>query len=281
MNYRHEFHAGNFADVVKHVALSRIVAHLALKPAPFRVIDTHAGAGLYDLSGPEATRTGEWRDGIARLFEATFDPEVRTLLAPYLDAVLACNQPRRLTRYPGSPLLLRIWLRPKDRLLACELESRAAAALVENLDGTRRAKVLKMDGWSALAAHLPPKERRGMVLIDPPFEAPDDFARLAAGVAQARRKWATGIYLLWYPVKDRKGPDRLATQLRRSGGKILRAEFSTARRMDPDRLTSCGLIVVNPPWTLEKELTVLLPALAECLGCGQGKFRVDWLAREN
>lgn len=281
MNYRHGFHAGNFADVLKHATLARIVAHLREKPAPFRVIDTHAGAGLYDLAGPEAGRTGEWREGIARLVKAAPPAEARALLAPYLDAVMALNPGGRLKAYPGSPMLVRAWLRPRDRLIACELEPKAAASLAKNLATSTRAKAMPIDGWTALSAYVPPKERRGLVLIDPPYEAPDEFVRLAEAFAQAHRKWPSGIYLLWYPIKDRVGPDALAKRLKALRiGKILRAELTITRVPAADRLIGAGLIVVNPPWTLERELAVLLPALAACLSPGEGGFRLDWLARE-
>jgi 23S rRNA (adenine2030-N6)-methyltransferase len=281
MNYQHGFHAGNFADVVKHVTLARIVSYLREKPAPFRVIDTHAGAGRYDLSGPEAARTGEWREGIGRLLNAALAPDVGLLLSPYLDAVAALNPGGRIKVYPGSPLLVRAWLRPRDRLIACELEPRAAAALTKNLATSTRAKALAIDGWTALAAYLPPKERRGLVLIDPPYEAPDEFARLAAAFEAAQRKWASGIYLLWYPIKDRSGPDALAKRLKALRiSKILRAEMTTTNVPAADRLIGTGLVVVNPPWPLERELAVLLPALADCLAPDNGGFRLDWLARE-
>ena len=281
MNYRHEFHAGNFADVVKHATLARIVSYLREKPTPFRVIDTHAGAGLYDLSGPEAARSGEWREGIGRLLTAELAPDVRMLLSPYLDAVAALNPAGRLKVYPGSPLLVRAWLRPRDRLIACELEPQAAAALARNLATSTRAKALAIDGWTALSAYLPPKERRGLALIDPPYEAPDEFARLAEAFGAAQRKWASGIYLLWYPIKDRSGPEFLAKRLKALGiGKILRAEMTTANVPAADRLIGSGLIIVNPPWTLERQLAVLLPALAAALSDGKGGFRLDWLARE-
>jgi 23S rRNA (adenine2030-N6)-methyltransferase len=282
MNYRHGFHAGNFADVVKHATLARIVSYLREKPAPFRVIDTHAGAGLYNLAGPEAERTGEWRDGIGRLLKAPLTPEVRALLAPYLDAVTALNPGGRIKVYPGSPILVRTWLRPGDRLIACELEPHAAAALAKNLATSTRAKAMEIDGWTALSAYVPPKERRGLVLIDPPYEAPDEFARLADAFREAHRKWANGIYLLWYPIKDRAGPDALAKRLKALRiGKILRAEITLARVPAADRLIGTGLILVNPPWTLEQELAVLLPSLAGTLAPGEGGFRLDWIAREN
>ncbi len=282
VNYRHAFHAGNFADVFKHAVLCRILHYLRGKPAAFRVIDTHAGAGLYDLAGAEASRGGEWHDGIARLMAAQLAAPVAALLAPYLEVVAALNERGRLKVYPGSPALARAWLRPQDRLIACEIEPQAFAALSRNLRGDIRIKTLEIDGWTALGAYVPPKERRGLVLVDPPFEQDSDFFRLARGLAVAHRKWATGIYALWYPIKDRGEPDALAKKLRRLGtAKILRAELNVAPLSDPTRLNGCGLILVNPPWTLESELSVLLPALAAILGRdGKGGFRLDWLNRE-
>jgi 23S rRNA (adenine2030-N6)-methyltransferase len=282
MNYRHAFHAGNFADVLKHIVLCRVLAHLHGKPTAFRVIDTHAGGGLYDMSGPEATRSGEWRDGIGRVRAARFTGEVAALLAPYLDAVAACNPGAELIRYPGSTALARAFLRPRDRLIACEVAPDAAASLAHALSGDARCKVMRIDGWTALRAQVPPKERRGLVLVDPPFEQPDDFVRLRDGIAAAHRKWATGILILWYPVKDRTGPDLLAKGLPQLGvEKSLRIELTGGPPAAPGRLHRCGLIVVNPPWTLERDLSVLLPALAGCLSSGRsGAHRVDWLAPE-
>lgn len=282
MNYRHAFHAGNFADVFKHAVLCRIIAYLREKPAAYRVIDTHAGAGLYDLAGSEASRGGEWRQGIALLLAAQPDPAAAALLAPFLDVVAALNAPGQLKIYPGSPALARAWLRPQDRLIACEIEPKAAQALTANLRGDVRIKTLRIDGWTALEAYVPPVERRGVVLVDPPFEADDDFTRLANGLAAAHRKWATGIYALWYPIKSRAEPDALAKNLQRSGiTRILRAELTVAPPDDVTRLIGSGLILVNPPWTLEKELKILLPMLAGIMGRdGKGGFRLDWLAGE-
>jgi 23S rRNA (adenine2030-N6)-methyltransferase len=284
MNYRHAFHAGNFADVLKHAVLARILVHLGEKAAPFRVIDTHAGAGLYDLTAEPATRTGEWRDGIGRLVEADLPEEVRALLAPYLAAVRAANPGGGLRRYPGSPLIALGLMRPQDRLVACELEAGAAAALAALLRRDTRARAVEIDGWLALNAYVPPKERRGVVLIDPPYEEKHEFAHVADALAAAQRKWATGIFLLWYPIKERAGPDRLAAALRRAATaqvapKILRAELE----WEPDasgRLSGAGLIIVNPPWRLAEEMEQrLLPTLLSVLGrptVGQGKM--DWLA---
>jgi 23S rRNA (adenine2030-N6)-methyltransferase len=282
VNYRHAFHAGCFADVLKHAVLARILHYLRGKPAAFRVIDTHAGSGVYDLADAEASRGGEWHEGIERLMAATLEAPVAALLAPYLEVVGALNERGRLKTYPGSPALARAWLRPQDRLIACETEPHAAAELQRNLRGDIRIKTLAINGWTALGAYVPPKERRGVVVVDPPFEEDAEFSRLAQGLAAAHRKWPTGVYLLWYPIKDRGGPDTLAKGLRRVGpAKILRAELSVGPLSDPTRLNGCGLILVNPPWTLENELSVLLPALARTLGkAGKGGFRLNWLVRE-
>jgi len=289
MNYQHAFHAGNFADVHKHVVLTRILDYLRQKPAAFRVIDTHAGAGRYDLLGIEAARSNEWRDGIGRLFASPFalprpgvaagDP-ARALLAPYLDIVAAINSGGRLQLYPGSPLIAKALLRRQDRLIACEIEPSAAASLKTSLHGDARAKALAIDGWMALLANIPPKERRGLVLIDPPYEETIEFARLADAFAQAHHKWPSGLYLLWYPIKAREAPDALARQLLRLDvPKILRCEFSIAPPRADAALAGSGLIIVNPPFPLERELRLILAALTRLLA-PQGDYRLDWLARE-
>src|ERR1051325_7801242 len=229
MNYRHAYHAGNFADVMKHAVLARVLTHLRDKPAAFRVIDTHAGAGVYDLGGLEAGKTLEWRDGIGRVMGADLDAGIRALLAPYLDAVKALNPSNALAVYPGSPALTQSLLRPQDRLIACELEPQAAAALAGHLRGDARAKAVAIDGWTALSAYVPPKERRGLVLIDPPFEQPQEMSRLTQGLAAAHRKWPTGCYLLWYPIKEAAEVAGFVRKLARLGiGKMLRIELSPA-----------------------------------------------------
>ncbi len=286
MNYRHAFHAGNFADVVKHAVLSRIVMYLREKPAAFRVIDTHAGSGVYDLAGPEAARTGEWREGIGRLVgegAADVPAAARALLAPYLDAVASLNPGGLLTTYPGSPALAQAMLRRQDRLIACELEPQAAAALNNRLRGDPRAKALAIDGWTALAAYVPPKERRGVVLIDPPFEQPDEYSRLANGIAGAHRKWATGIYLLWYPIKDAAEAAAFVRKLGRLGiARMLRVELIVATGSELSGLRGSGLVAVNPPWTLHDELKLLLPALATALRRNSdSKLTLDWIANES
>jgi 23S rRNA (adenine2030-N6)-methyltransferase len=282
MNYRHGFHAGNFADVHKHVVLARVIAHLHRKPTPLRIIDTHAGPGRTDLTGPQARQTGEWHDGIERLLAAALSAEVRALLQPYLHAVARFNPIGRLIAYPGSPLLATTWLRGDDRLVACELEPDAAQSLAQNLKGEARATAIAIDGWTALAAFLPPKERRGVVLIDPPFEALGEFARLAEGLLTAHRKWPTGIYLLWYPIKEPRQTAAFASRIMRlKVPKILRTELKIAAATDQAQLLGSGLLVVNPPWTLESELKILLPALTLALARDPGgSCNLDWLVHE-
>jgi 23S rRNA (adenine2030-N6)-methyltransferase len=280
MNYQHAFHAGNFADVHKHVVLTRILTHLRAKPAAFRVIDTHAGAGRYDLLAEEPSRGGEWHAGIERVWEAAkgkLAVEVRDLLGPYLEAIAAYNPGGDLRTYPGSPLIAARLLRPQDRLIACELEPRSAAALTATLRGDRRAKALAIDGWTAMGAYVPPKERRGIVLTDPPFEDAGDFTRLSGALAGAHRKWPTGIYLLWYPIKGREASEGLARRMQRLAiPKVLRSEIMLGPPRGDAGLVGSGLIVVNPPFTLEANLQALLPALGPILA-PQGTNRVDWL----
>ncbi|WP_454632171.1 23S rRNA (adenine(2030)-N(6))-methyltransferase RlmJ [Bradyrhizobium cenepequi] len=282
MNYRHAFHAGGFADVIKHIVLVRILLYLQEKPAALRVIDTHAGAGLYDLTSDEAQRGGEWLTGIARLMQARFSKEALPLVLPYLDIVRAFSPPGELKAYPGSPLIARALLRPQDRLTACELEPEARKRLIDALRRDAQARVVDLDGWTALPAFVPPKERRGLVLIDPPFEAKDEFERLGQGFSEAFAKWPTGSYLLWYPAKSRRVTDDLArhvaseTGKAKPAGKCLRLEFSVAPREADSGLVSTGLLIVNPPWTLAGELKIILPELEKPLGQGgAGRFRLE------
>jgi 23S rRNA (adenine2030-N6)-methyltransferase len=248
MNYRHAFHAGNFADVVKHALLARVIAHLCKKEQAFRVIDTHAGTGLTDLAGDEARRGAEWQDGIGRVWQHPF-------------AADAC--------YPGSPQLIRHWLRPQDRLIACELEPDAARALSRNLQGDARIKAIAIDGWTALNAYIPPKEKRGLVLIDPPYEQENELQRAADAIGAAHRKWSGGIILLWYPVKDAREITRFIKQLAAMHlTKSLQIQLSRTGMTDT-RLRGTGLIVVNAPWTLQAEAQILLPALSNVFWPGE------------
>jgi 23S rRNA (adenine2030-N6)-methyltransferase len=282
MNYRHAFHAGGFADVIKHIVLVRMLTYLQEKPAAFRVIDTHAGAGVYDLTSDEGRRGGEWLTGIARVMQARFSEKTAPLVKPYLDIVRAFNPARELAAYPGSPLIARALLRPQDRMTACEVEPKARKRLIDALRRDTQARVVDLDGWLALPAFVPPKERRGLVLIDPPYEQKDEFERLAVGFSEAFAKWPTGSFMLWYPVKSRRATDTLARHVTEavgagpSPGKSLRLEFSVAPQAIGGALASAGLLIVNPPWTLIGELKAILPELEKPLGQGgAGRFRLE------
>jgi 23S rRNA (adenine2030-N6)-methyltransferase len=273
VNYRHAFHAGNFADVMKHVLLVRILTHLRRKETPFRAVDTHAGIGLYDLSSDEAERTGEWQGGIGRL-DAPFGPEAEALIAPYR-AVLAAVRARHGNAYPGSPLVIRECLRPQDRAVFVELHPEDGQVLARRFKRDPLAKVLHLDGWTAFHALIPPKERRGVVLVDPPFEEPGELDRLARELAKAVRKWPTGIFVGWYPIKDPGAIEAPAATLAATApGKALRLELMIDSPTDPARLNGCGVFVLNPPWTLKDEAEAILPALASRLAReSYGAFR--------
>ncbi len=278
MNYRHAYHAGNFADVVKHAVLTLLLRAIAAKHRPFCCLDSHAGIGRYDLSGPEASKTGEWREGIGRLMAA---PDPPPLARPYLDLVrqfnpgLAGGHPRT---YPGSPRLARALLRPGDRLLLAELHPTDSATLRAEFRGDEQVAVHHRDGYEALKALVPPIERRGLALVDPPFEAEDEFRRMVRGVAAAHRRWPTGVYALWYPVKDRAPVERFHRDLADTGiARILAAELTLWPETGSDRLNGCGMILVNPPWRVPAQLGELLPGLHVILTRGGGGSRLVWL----
>ncbi|MER8484914.1 23S rRNA (adenine(2030)-N(6))-methyltransferase RlmJ [Mesorhizobium sp. M1322] len=280
MNYRHAYHAGNFADVVKHVVLSRLVEYLKQKDKAFRVIDTHAGIGRYDLSSTEAQKTGEWQGGIGRLVDAAMDAPAAALLAPYLEAVRSLNPEDGVKKYPGSPLIARYLMRKQDRLSAIELHRQDAAKLRALFQGDFQTRVIELDGWLALGAHLPPKEKRGLVLVDPPFEEEGEFDRLVDGLRKAHKRWPSGIYALWYPVKDRKAVAAFRKALVQSGvPKLLDIGFEIRPPSAEPSLDGSGMVVVNPPFTLERELRTLLPALHKLLVVEKpAHWTLEWLA---
>jgi 23S rRNA (adenine2030-N6)-methyltransferase len=267
MNYRHVFHAGNFADVLKHTVLARILDYLKRKPGAFRVIDTHAGIGLYDLTSEEAQKTGEWCGGIGRLIEGTLPDTAAALLRPYLDTVRAFNTEGGIRYYPGSPLVTRHLLRDIDRLTAIELHPDDSMALRERFAGDWQVRVIALDGWLALGAHVPPKEKRGLVLVDPPFEKEGEFDRLVDGLVKAYRRWPGGTYALWYPVKDRDAVERFRARLGQTGiEKMLDIVLEIRAPSSEPRLDGCGMVVINPPYVLEEEMSALLPVLCRILG---------------
>ena len=272
MNYRHAFHAGNFADVLKHVVLALIVRHLNGKPAPWSYLDTHAGCGIYDLGGEQAERTGEWRNGVGRLEGRALGEAAEAILAPWrevLAGVAADHPGARL--YPGSPEIVRRMARRDDRLRLCEMHPKDCAALSDAMGRDRRVKVVEIDGWTALGAWLPPRERRGLVLIDPPFEEPGELGRMAEAFSRAYRVWPTGVYALWRPIKDPAETRPFLEALRASGAtKLLRVELLVREPSDPKVLSGSGLIIANPPWTLESDFRSGLPEVARALSQGPG-----------
>ena len=266
MNYRHGYHAGNFADVLKHLALCELLRLLTVKDKKLFVIDTHAGSGGYDLAGDLARRTHEAEAGVLRLM-ALPKAGMPGAVARYLAAVTAYDRKfgpagGGLRRYPGSPRLVRWALRPGDRFVACELHPADALALKREFAGDRAVEVQQTDGYHALKAMLPPVERRGLVLIDPPFEAADEFARLQRALRQALRRFATGCYALWYPIKDEAAVAEFVAAL--AGLEAVTLEL----RLDgapPGKLAACGLAVVNPPWKFEETMAEALPWVARAL----------------
>ncbi|MGE0205695.1 MAG: 23S rRNA (adenine(2030)-N(6))-methyltransferase RlmJ [Hyphomicrobiaceae bacterium] len=274
MNYRHAYHAGNFADVHKHAVLALVLAHLSAKVTPFRVVDTHAGIGRYDLAAVEAEKTGEWTAGIGRLLgedSAPIPDEITPLLAAYLDAVRAENADGVLRWYPGSPRIARSLLRPDDRLIAVELHPEDTQALAAEFRRDRQVKVLAIDAWHALKSLLPPKERRGLVLIDPPYESTTEVDDTFAGLRAGLRRFANGVFMLWYPIKATASVlDMQARLAQLEVDKLLISEL-VVRRPDGDgRLHGSGLALVNPPFQLRAQLDVLLPFLAARLSQGKG-----------
>jgi 23S rRNA (adenine2030-N6)-methyltransferase len=283
MNYRHGFHAGNFADVFKHAIIGRILVYMTLKDAPLRFIDTHAGAGRYDLDSEDARRSPEWRDGVARLLKARPQAEIASLLEPYLAVIGPFDEAEgRPLSYPGSPALAQALLRAQDRLALCEAHPQEQAALVAAVGRDRRVSVIGGDGYVALNAAVPPKERRGLVLIDPPFEAPQESARVEAALAGALRKWPRGTYVLWRPIKDEREDAHFRNAIAAIGApNMLRLEIDVgAIAPGPHSpLRRAGLIVVNPPFGLVEEARALMPWLAKLLTrAGKGAHVVEWLS---
>jgi 23S rRNA (adenine2030-N6)-methyltransferase len=259
MNYRHAFHAGNFADCMKHALLISLLRALAAKPKGFAVLDTHAGAGAYDLSSAEAARTGEWRRGIGRLHGITEAP-----LADYVALAGPTGQ------YPGSPSLVRALLRPQDRLMCCELHPADAASLRTLFRQDPQVAVHARDGWEAVKALTPFPEKRGLVLIDPPFEEPGEFERLAASIGLLAHRFRAAVQACWYPIKHRAPVRAFHDALRTSGVRdLVAAELWLREPTDPQRLNGCGLLVANPPWRFEATASDILAALLAQLGDGE------------
>lgn len=278
MNYRHAYHAGNHADVLKHVVLTRVLAALNRKDKPYRVIDAHAGGGLYALNGVEAGKTREWEGGIGKL-ATPFAPEIETLLASYRRIIADLNPAGGLNFYPGSPEIAARLMRTDDRLIVNELHPEEAARLTDSYRRDRRVKVLELDAETCVKANLPPPERRGLVLIDPPYEQKDEAAKAARTLGEGVSRFATGVFMLWYPIKAKGEEDAIRAAARALGvAGTLTAELRVREPFREGGLAGSGIIVVNAPWKLDEELALLLPALAGRLGIGNwGDGRMDWL----
>jgi len=274
VNYRHIYHAGNFADVFKHVVLLMLLEQFQRKETPYCYVDTHAGAGLYDLASEQALKTNEAAEGILRLLKASDMPEP---VAAYCRAVQALNERQGaaadvLHWYPGSPWLARFAARPQDRLALCELHPETHAALKENFRRDRQVQIQLLDAYTAMRALLPPKERRGMVLIDPPFERTDEFAAIVTALTQAVKRWQGGTYAIWYPIKQREPVKKFYSRLKNSGIRnIFVQEFIIHPELTAERLNGCGMVIVNPPWQLPAQLATAIPWLIHALAPDGGE----------
>lgn len=279
LSYRHGFHAGNFADVFKHVVLTLLLRSLRRKDKPFCYLETHAGAGRYDLRDRLSSKNREFLSGIVRLRDRSHVPD---LLTDYLAAVHALNQGDALRWYPGSPLIARRLLRPQDRMVLCELHGTEIMGLRDLFARDRQVSILHREGYQALKALLPPPERRGLVLCDPAYELKDERARLADALGAACAKWPTGMFAIWHPIQQRSDTERLYRRFKNSGcPKILLAELSIRPDEPTKQMKGSGMILLNPPWQIDEELAGALPWLWEALSeGGLGGWRVDWLVRE-
>lgn len=277
--YRHVFHAGNFADVLKHVVLTALLQRLQQKDSALCVLDTHAGIGRYDLTTPEARKNAEFEAGIGRIYALGHAPPP---VERYLEAVHALNPDGPLRYYPGSPRLSRHFLRPQDRLILTELNRPDHGALRQEFAGDPQVGVHLEDAYQGLKAFLPPKERRGLVLIDPPYELKDEYERLIKGLTSAYARWPTGVYALWYPILSRSLVSRLYAAVECTGiRRILRTELRVRPDVERSRLNGSGLLIVNPPWQLDADLRPALPWLLEHLVQEPpGDWTLDWLAPE-
>ncbi len=278
MNYRHSFHAGNFADVFKHIILTRILTYLNFKETPYFYLDTHAGIGLYNLNASDAQRTGEAVNGIGRLKSANIPPDITPLLKPYFETLVAAQQ-YGAQFYPGSPFVAQQITRAQDRLIFSELHKEDVHNLTRNCGLDQRTRILECDGFAALKAQSPPKERRGLVLIDPPFEQTSEFANIIKALNNAHKKWATGIYAIWYPIKGLRKINDFYDALKCTQiPKILSLELLIDDPNDTNILSGCGFAIINPPWVLKAEAEIILPFLADVLAQGRkGSWQAQWL----
>lgn len=278
LSYRHSFHAGNHADVLKHIIQSLILNALQQKETPFVYHDTHSGVGRYDLTHEWSEKTGEYKQGIGRLWQQADTPAE---IDSYLDAVKALNQGEELRYYPGSPRIARAHLRAQDRMVLSELHPSDYPLLEQEFARDRQVAIYKQDGFARLKASLPPKERRGLVLIDPPYELAKEYRDVVQAIAQSHKRWSTGIYAIWYPVVNRCDIEDMLDGLANLGiRKILQIELGVAPDTNQRGMTASGMIVINPPWKLESEMQTILPFLKQAIAPATGHFKVEWVVPE-
>ncbi|EKO3572850.1 23S rRNA (adenine(2030)-N(6))-methyltransferase RlmJ [Vibrio metschnikovii] len=278
LSYRHSFHAGNHADVLKHIVQSLILNALQQKETPFVYHDTHSGVGRYDLTHEWSEKTGEYKQGIGRLWQQADTPAE---IDSYLEAVKALNQGEELRYYPGSPRIARAHLRAQDRMVLSELHPSDYPLLEQEFARDRQVAIYKQDGFARLKASLPPKERRGLVLIDPPYELAKEYRDVVQAIAQSHKRWSTGIYAIWYPVVNRCDIEDMLEGLANLGiRKILQIELGVAPDTNQRGMTASGMIVINPPWKLESEMQTILPFLKQAIAPATGHFKVEWVVPE-
>lgn len=278
LSYRHSFHAGNHADVVKHIVQSLILNALQQKDKPFVYHDTHSGVGRYDLTHEWSEKTGEYKQGIARLWQQDNVPED---IQSYLESIKTLNQGEDLRYYPGSPRVARAHLRPQDRMVLTELHPSDYPLLKQEFHRDRQVSIYKEDGFQRLKASLPPKERRGLVLIDPPYELAKEYRDVVNAIAQSYKRWATGIYAIWYPVVNRCDIEDMIEGLESLGiNKILQIELGVSPDTNERGMTASGMIVINPPWKLESQMKEILPFLQQAIAPATGHHKVEWIVPE-
>ncbi|EKF9795742.1 23S rRNA (adenine(2030)-N(6))-methyltransferase RlmJ [Vibrio cholerae] len=278
LSYRHSFHAGNHADVLKHIVQSLILNSLQQKEKPFVYHDTHSGVGRYDLTHEWSEKTGEYKQGIARVWQ---QDNIPAELDSYLDAIRQLNQGETLRYYPGSPRVARAHLRDQDRMVLTELHPSDYPLLEQEFHRDRQVSIYKEDGFARLKASLPPQERRGLVLIDPPYELAKEYRDVVRAIAQSYKRWATGIYAIWYPVVNRCDIDDMLEGLQGLEiRKILQIELGVAPDTNERGMTASGMIVINPPWTLESQMQTILPFLKQAIAPATGHYKVEWVVPE-
>ncbi|EOC7934220.1 23S rRNA (adenine(2030)-N(6))-methyltransferase RlmJ [Vibrio cholerae] len=278
LSYRHSFHAGNHADVFKHIVQSLILDSLQQKEKPFVYHDTHSGVGRYDLRHEWSEKTGEYKQGIARVWQ---QDNIPAELDSYLDAIRQLNQGETLRYYPGSPRVARAHLREQDRMVLTELHPSDYPLLEQEFHRDRQVSIYKEDGFARLKASLPPQERRGLVLIDPPYELAKEYRDVVNAIGQSYKRWATGIYAIWYPVVNRCDIDDMLEGLQGLEiRKILQIELGVAPDTNERGMTASGMIVINPPWTLESQMQTILPFLKQAIAPATGHYKVEWVVPE-